>query len=276
MYDSLTTDQLQPPHWEIWTVGAKQLTDWHATGVFVPCWRLYWCDQPGQASVRASNALSNLGPDRLTLIAPNTYIEATLHASVRHMWIHFSAGKPYDALTNWIGEMALGKERQQGAADLAKAIEWCSGRVSRVLLIWITEVIANAMRCVPEHLLTHPAVDPRVAEALQLVRTDLQHTPATVARRLKIGPTTLNRLFHRYLGCTPGRVIGLLRLERSRHMLGHTDYGLDTVADICGYCDRFHMSRRFSETYGVAPAAYRKLCSNRRGKRNRLKDLKHY
>lgn len=257
-HNSSSSATLQLPSWKLWTMGAANLTNWVATGVFVPCWRLYWCETIGRAWIKCGKQRFEIGPDCFTMIAPNTYIEAGLDKPVRHMWFHFDGGLPYDAVTNWAGQMRFGEDRREGALCLATAIENFSGLIPSAVSMQIAEVISYGMRCVPDDLLHRQLVDPRLTEALRLMRADLTITPAMVCRRLKIGSTTIHRLFHEFLGLTPGKVLALLRLERACRLLVNTDNPLEVIADICGYCDRHHLSHRFSEAYGVGPIEYRK------------------
>jgi transcriptional regulator GlxA family with amidase domain len=89
------------------------------------------------------------------------------------------------------------------------------------------------------------------------MRHHLSYSPTDVAQRLDIGMSTLNRLFRATIGLSPGKVLNILRLERSRYLLTATNNDIDTIADICGYCDRHHFTRHFSNTFGMGPAHYR-------------------
>lgn len=250
--------EIRLPQWRLQVMGFRKLTNWSATGVFVPCWRLYWCEEYDKAWLRSCSGLFNLAPDRYVMIAPNTYIEARLESPVRHMWFHFDGGAPYDSLTNWSGEQKIDSYMIENTVQLADKIIKLRNSPGHQLLTWIAEVICRGMRCVPDSLLRDQAVDARVREALRIMRNNLSLSPSLVARRLHVGSTTLNRLCRRNLGQPPGRVIALLRLERARHLLVNTDNNLKTVAYLCGYCDRHHLTRRFRENYGIGPASFRK------------------
>lgn len=246
------------PHWRIQIIGSRKLTNWSATGVFVPCWRLYWCKEHNKAWIRSRNGLFKLAPDRYVMIAPNTYIEAGLDAPVHHMWFHFDGGVPYDSLTNWTGAKDLSEDAVTGAVRLADEIADTRENDSYSLTAWTAEVISCGMRCVPDSLLRTAKVDARINDALHLMRKNLWLSPSVVAKRLHVSDTTLNRLFRHHLGLTPGRVLNLLRLERARHLLLATDNNLETIAYICGYCDRYHLTHRFREAYETGPAGFRK------------------
>ena len=253
------TFQLHVPQWRLAALGSAMLTDWHATGVFVPCWRLYWCAAPECAWIRGRLTRRYwLSPDCFTMIAPNTYVVAGLERPVHHMWFHFDAGPPYDRATNWIGQLQLTGPQRRDAEDLAAILEDKGlQQASHPAGVCISEILSRGMRCVPDELLKEGTVDSRLTEALQIARADLRHTPSSLARRLDVGATTLNRIFQTGLGLSPGRVLGLLRVERARELLSNTRNDISTIAEICGYCDRHHFTRRFTEAYGMGPAAYR-------------------
>lgn len=252
----LTTSVL--PQWELLAAGSEYLTDWQASGVFVPSWRLYWCDASASSWVRWNGAHYELGPDTLLMIAPNTCIEAGLDRPVHHVWFHFRGGEPWDGVTNWVGWRSLSEDWSREVSSLARDLSDQGNLESFSLRVRLAALISHGMTTVPERRLTTESLDPRTAEALREMRRNLGAKPGGIARKLNLGSTTLNRLFHNAFGEPPGRVLALLRDEYARHLLEHTDLPVAAVAEKCGFCDRHHFSRRFRKTHGRGPATYRR------------------
>lgn len=63
----------------------------------------------------------------------------------------------------------------------------------------------------------------------------------------------LERLFHRYLGCSPSRYYHQLRLTRARQLLKQTSMSILEIGVICGFISTPHFSRSYREYFGVSP-----------------------
>jgi transcriptional regulator GlxA family with amidase domain len=69
----------------------------------------------------------------------------------------------------------------------------------------------------------------------------------------------LQRLFQRYLNCSPSRYYLQLRLQRARELLRQTGMGLVEVADLTGFASSSHFSKRYKERYGHSPSFERQI-----------------
>lgn len=70
------------------------------------------------------------------------------------------------------------------------------------------------------------------------------------------------RLFRRHYGCGPARAFELVRLSRAAVSLQRSNATLAEIADVTGFANPYHFSRRFALSYGLPPGAYRKLTPN--------------
>lgn len=98
----------------------------------------------------------------------------------------------------------------------------------------------------------------RLLPALTLVR-EHYHSPLRVedlAKACELSPSTLHRLFKQHLGKTPQSYLHQWRLAQAARMLT-THMTLRCIAQQCGFCDEFHLSRSFKQHYGVSPRIYR-------------------
>lgn len=73
---------------------------------------------------------------------------------------------------------------------------------------------------------------------------------ADLARGANLSERSLNRLFLRELGQSPGRYLQSLRLARARDLASHTDLGLDQIALRCGFSGASALSRAFRNRTG--------------------------
>ena len=68
----------------------------------------------------------------------------------------------------------------------------------------------------------------------------------------------LQRLFQRYLGCTPTRYYKQLKLQRSRELLLQTNKSLIEISQLTGFVSTSHFSKSYRKYFGYAPSRERK------------------
>ena len=68
----------------------------------------------------------------------------------------------------------------------------------------------------------------------------------------------LQRLFQRYLLCTPTRYYSKIRLARAREFLHQTSMSLVEISALTGFVSSSHFSKSYKEHYGHSPSAERK------------------
>lgn len=65
------------------------------------------------------------------------------------------------------------------------------------------------------------------------------------------------RLFRQSYGCGPARAFELVRLARAAVALQRSNATLTEIAERAGFANPYHLSRRFSGTYGMPPGRFR-------------------
>jgi len=68
----------------------------------------------------------------------------------------------------------------------------------------------------------------------------------------------LQRLFQRYLLCTPSRYYSQIRLARARELLHQTSMSLVEISALTGFVSSSHFSKSYKEHFGHSPSAERK------------------
>jgi transcriptional regulator GlxA family with amidase domain len=100
-------------------------------------------------------------------------------------------------------------------------------------------------------------------ESLREVQQWIADRPAadlsveSLASRAGMSPRHFARAFQAEVGVTPGRYVGLARLESARRLLEDTNHGVDQIARSCGFGVAETMRRAFHRELGVSPAQYR-------------------
>jgi AraC-like DNA-binding protein len=83
-----------------------------------------------------------------------------------------------------------------------------------------------------------------------------------LVRRMQLSERNLQRLFHRYVGASPGWIIKRYRLYEAIERLScESDLNLTALAHNLGYFDQAHFTNDFRKIVGHAPARY----ANRQG-----------
>ncbi|SFL34029.1 GlxA family transcriptional regulator [Methylobacterium pseudosasicola] len=72
----------------------------------------------------------------------------------------------------------------------------------------------------------------------------------------------LERLFLKYLGCSPARHYLSIRLEHARRLIRQSAMPLLTIAIECGFTSASHFSKAYVDHFGRPPSAERKLSAH--------------
>jgi AraC-like DNA-binding protein len=67
----------------------------------------------------------------------------------------------------------------------------------------------------------------------------------------------LHRLFRDHVGLGPGHALELVRLSRAAEALQRSNASIAEIAELTGFANPYHFSRRFRRAYGQPPGMYR-------------------
>lgn len=95
----------------------------------------------------------------------------------------------------------------------------------------------------------------RLAKAVDIFEKMLDEPLRTsdVAAEVGLSPRQLERLFGRYMNCSPKKYRMEMRLNRARELLRQTDMSVINVALACGFTSPSHFSKCFRTRYGTTP-----------------------
>ncbi len=102
--------------------------------------------------------------------------------------------------------------------------------------------------------------DARLAQAVRLMEQHLDRplTVAAIARRTGVTARTLENIFRKSIGETPGAYYLRLRLNAARRLVADTRVALADVAGRTGFSSAAAFSRAFSRVFGEAPVRMRR------------------
>lgn len=95
--------------------------------------------------------------------------------------------------------------------------------------------------------------------AVELMEANIREPISQVdlAAYVDLSRRQLQRLFQKYLLCTPSRYYLQLRLQRARDLLHQTDLNLVEISAQTGFVSTSHFSKSYKEYYGYSPSAER-------------------
>lgn len=96
--------------------------------------------------------------------------------------------------------------------------------------------------------------------AVELMESNIREPISQVdlASYLDLSRRQLQRLFQKYLMCTPSRYYLQLRLQRARELLHQTELSLVEIAAETGFVSNSHFSKSYKEFFGHSPSAERR------------------
>jgi AraC-like DNA-binding protein len=80
---------------------------------------------------------------------------------------------------------------------------------------------------------------------------------ADMARVAKMSRFHFTRLFQKVWGISPGRYLGLVRLERAMHLARAGGYAVKDLATQCGYSTANYFCKAFRRHFGVPPGGFK-------------------
>jgi transcriptional regulator GlxA family with amidase domain len=107
----------------------------------------------------------------------------------------------------------------------------------------------------------------KLSVAVDLMETNIRVPISQVdlASHVGLSRRQLQRLFQKFLFCSPSRYYLQLRLHKARDLLHQTDIGLSEVSAQTGFVANSHFSKCFKEYFGHSPSAERRLRTEARG-----------
>ncbi|TBU99891.1 AraC family transcriptional regulator [Stutzerimonas kirkiae] len=96
---------------------------------------------------------------------------------------------------------------------------------------------------------------PKLQEIVALMESNLEEPIDLdeLSVYVNVSRRQLERLFQKYLHCSPSRYYLKLRLVRARQLLKQTPMSIIEVASICGFVSTPHFSKCYREYFGIPP-----------------------
>lgn len=102
---------------------------------------------------------------------------------------------------------------------------------------------------------------PKLVDVIELMENNLEEPIELdeLATFVDVSRRQIERMFHRYLDCSPSRYYLRLRLERARKLLKQSNMSIVEISMACGFISTPHFSRCYRKHIGVSPRDERKI-----------------
>lgn len=99
----------------------------------------------------------------------------------------------------------------------------------------------------------------KLVVAVELMEANIREpiSQTDIASYTGVSRRQLQRLFQRYLLCTPSRYYQQIRLIRARELLHQTSMNLVEISTLTGFVSSSHFSKSYKEHFGHSPSAER-------------------
>lgn len=242
--------QLQPvalPEAEILLFGRGRVNfAWNFTRK-APFWFLYCNPEPG-ACLEFSGRRICPGAGEIILIPPGTPFRSSCLQPFEHLYIHFTAGRPYSQVKPEVIIMD-----SSVAGTLLDRIFQDDAPPATAVYGLLFSVLA----AIPESCFTAEdrEFDDRIQRAMGMINRGASNMKMCTAVGMSI--SNFQRRFKQETGISPRRYAMQLRLEKARCALAYSDDEISVIAENCGFADRYAFSKAFKKYTGVSPAKYR-------------------
>lgn len=223
-----------------------------------PFWRMYWNAEPG-VSIEYGSRKFPLGPDHVVLIPPETPYFVHARRPFDQFYVHFVASLPFDACQPGIYRFdaepwVLERIRLMSGAGIEEP------NLDRNLSLMAQTICLDLLRRMPASALRQDVPGDKIASVLSHID---RCVPASVtneqlANMAGMSANAFIRLFRQKLGLTPQQYILNRKIQNACTLLRFSGMTIESVADACGFTDRYHFTKVFSKRKKMGPAEFRK------------------
>jgi len=232
----------------------RDVGHWRFDNLQAPYWRLYAVREEG-AWVRDRAGRMALRPDQVLVIPAHTAFSTGSERPVEQFFAHFvlepagsgppEGGRPCavpldDTLQHLLIRTLTAGDAQTQSLTLSA-------------LIYAT-LARSGLPLIRRDLST------RMEWAQRKMRQSLREgiTNADLAGGLHMSTNGFVRWFTHEAGISPQAWLNRERVHEASFWLHHTDTPIEEIAELHGFCDRYHFSRVFKKNQGISPAAFRR------------------
>ena len=261
----------KPLNIRLFSAGYLSLGDWWPqSDILRDFWRLYLHEQDG-ANLKLAHGSFEMPRRRIALVPPGIDFVPVVHGEVHQLHIHFEfVGWPAEAARHVfpnplildgdpLRDQLATDVRNELAAGPAALDPILSGRLKALVHLSISAALSEIPDDRVGRFLAIAEGQQELLAVLHYIEEHLdQHlNNALLAEIARTSESRFIRRFRDTTGRTPGRYVQDRRLRRAADLLVSSDQSIEEIAQCCGFANRYHFTRLFSQRMDCPPARYR-------------------
>ncbi len=236
------------------------LDEWFLRSASDAFWRLYWPVKPG-GLVWYEGDRYPLKVGVVYLIPPHTMFVSECLQPFAKWYIHFTTpGCLEDAPKGLFAIPGTPRIRTLLKGTCPEPLRHKSREEEASGPLRVVELVSLVLQAARLLFQEAPAPHGVVQRCIERMRERLTErlTLQVVARFAGVSTRRLSQLFRAQTGFPPMRYLIELRLNHAMKLLRQTNLNLESVAEQCGFPNRYYLTRMFSRHRATTPAAFRK------------------
>ena len=225
--------------------------NWIAQNCIMPFWVLWYNFERGNACQLRDKRIQ-LGPEKILLIPPNTFYSGEFETEVPHFYVWFKT----DGCFSSPGHEAL----ELPAEPFRRRVEEALVSGNRQIFTLYT-LVSELLCSIPREFFSLQSVSTRTVNIEKALHFISQHdgdvTNEQIAAHLHLSRTRLLHLFKESVGISPQKYCAQIKMLFAEQLL-KAGKSIQTVADACGYADRYHFSKDFKRFHQVPPGKWQR------------------
>lgn len=247
-------------------------SDWHDKNIICPNSKIYYVTE-GEICVETGNRKYTARPGDAILIPAgikHTYYLGEV-AFAKKYWFHFDlrcAQTNYFDLVDfeYIKHIGLSKELK----ELFSTVVSSTGNKpsDRITVASAVASIISIYLEGADYAKASSEENDETDKVITFIKKNYfeKFTLPDLADMAKLSPNHFAKKFKEKVGHPPLKYINILRLERAKFLLEHTEKPINTVMEEVGFWDSAHFSKLFKAETGYSPSKFRKALMSRKNK----------
>lgn len=264
------------------------MSEWKSQQMAFPFWRMYW-NRSGRAKV-VYNKTIYLEADKIVLIPPHTPFASDIEDSpvpfnqlyslrggrvenpemekemadkgkVLHLFVHFTLGYPFDAISPDIFVFNVLESQEVLIRSITGHLMQGQVKFNQIESLELYSLLFSLLRQLPSTVWKNQILDRRILNGIRYMQKNIRDILISNKKLAGTGGMSVNayaRLFKDQTGYSPRKYLSRMRIEKACNLLHHSELSIDQIASACGFTDRYYFTRVFSQTMQTSPGAYRK------------------
>jgi AraC-like DNA-binding protein len=242
------------PHINITAVDYLYMSQWKVPKQEMPFWRFYRLDRDGTVITYLGKKYK-LRQNHVYLIPSNTDYSSENNEQFMHFYMHFFISWGYPpGIYEFMQSKALGSLLDE-ICSVIQSNEKVYGKIEFLA----HTIVSEGLRLLPFNKFS-TEVSNSMQRVVHYIRENYSKKLSNdeLAQLVGMNTSAFVRKFTSHFKQSPHKFLNMVRCNRASHFMRTDHLSLDEIAEMTGFCDRYHLSRVYKSIRRISPGAYRK------------------